>query len=427
MRQQILRYLVLCSIASFGLLVNSTALAQNVEMEPNDSCLTAQDFGSISLPFLLNGELLESDGPDGSESEVDFYRFTSTSDTELLVELKGDMSGSGTLNDPFLGWFDSDCELQQINDDYNGLNSRLFLTVPANDVFIVAASSCCDSEFTGNGGGTGTYELRISQAPPAIGSISAQAVDAISGAPLPGEAPPFAYFTLAECDDDDCSAIFFGDNADSEGRVSFTSGSDGEPLRVGTYEVVAYADDYEMASSGPFTVNAGENFDVGTLLLNPPPISISDIEPCDTIPSYGGVCRYRAKINNNLPERLRGMSWSLVDAYGIGSTQNFTLFEATARGRADIVAIRNLFFIRAFDSDVVEFRFTVPASVADGAAFCTRLLVGLYPNPLLNTVQEGFLFCVEKNAEGYEVMSEQAARKLDNTARAKQRNTWDKP
>ena len=426
MRQKILRYLGLCILTSIGLLVNSPALVQDIESEPNDTCLTAQDFGAITLPFLLNGELLGSEGLDGLESEVDFYRFTSTSDTELVVELKGDTSGSGTLNDPYLGWFDSDCVLQEINDDYNGLNSRLFLNISANEVFILAASSCCDGEFIGSGGSTGSYELSIDQAPPSIGSISAQAVDAISGAPLSGEEPPYAYFTLATCEDNDCSMVFFGNNADSEGRVTFTSNHNDDPLRVGTYEVVAYAEDYEMASSGPFLVSAGEHFDVGTLLLNPPPISISDIEACGTIPSYGGVCRYSAKVNNNLPERLRGMVWSLVDAYGLGLTQNFTSFEATSRGRTDVVAIRRPFYIRAFDDETAEFRFTVPPSVADGAVFCTRLFVGLYPNPLLNPVQESFLFCVEKNTDGFELMSKQATRKLDNTAQAKRRNEWEK-
>ena len=426
MRQPISRYLALCMIASFGLLVNSSALAQNVEIEPNDSCQTAQDFGSLTLPFVLNGELRGRDGPDGLQSEVDFYRFTSATDTELVVALKGDTSDSSTLSDPFLGWFDSNCELQEANDDYFGLNSRLFLNVSANEVFTLAASSCCDFEFNGSASGTGSYKLSIDEAPPVIGSISAQAVDAISGAPLSGEAPAYAYFTLAVCEDDDCSTVIYGNSADSEGRVSFASNFNGAPLRVGTYEVAAYAQDYEMASSGPFLVSAGEDFEVDTLLLNPPPISISDFEPCDAIPAYGGICRYRAKLTNNLPERLRGLSWSLVDAYNLGSTRDNTTFEATSRGRINNVAIRKHFNIKAFEDKTVEFLFTVPASVADGAVFCTRLFAGLYPNPLFDPVQESFLFCIQKNADGFEMMNEQAVQKLDNTAQAKRRNAWEK-
>ena len=155
--------------------------------------------------FLLNGELVGSEGPDGVVSEVDFYRFTATPGSELVVEQKGQTSDSGTLEDPFLGWFNSGCDLQDINDDHSSLDSRLFLIVPSDGVIIIAASSCCDGEFNGSGDGIGSYELGIDFAPPSIGSISAQAIDALTGAPLAGGEPPFAYFLLAICDGDDCS------------------------------------------------------------------------------------------------------------------------------------------------------------------------------------------------------------------------------
>ena len=59
--------------------------------------------------------------------------------------------------------------------------------------------------------------MSIDVAPPVIGSISALALDALSGAPLAGDAPPYAYLLLAVCIDRDCLRIIYGQDADSDG------------------------------------------------------------------------------------------------------------------------------------------------------------------------------------------------------------------
>lgn len=401
--------LVILTVAALGYFSSPIANAQSMETEPNNSCDTAQKVGSVTLPFLLPGTLDES-----VDSDVDFYRFSADSGHELFVEQKGESTGAGSLGDPFLGWFDSNCVLQATSDDYRSLDSRLLVTVPTDGVFVVAASSFFDGDFNGSGSSRGSYELSIDVAPPRIGSISAQAMDALAGVPLVGDAPPYANFELAECMDDDCSYIVNGGAADSDGRVSFVSDSNGDPLRVGTYQVMAYASDFEMSSSDPFFVDQDEHFDLGQLFLNPPPISVSDIAPCETLPSSGGTCRYRVQINNNTSEPVRGLVWSLVDGYGLGTKLDYTTFEATAsHGRSNRLAVRRSFRARALDGNVVEFKFTVPESTSDGAEFCTRLFVGLHPHPLFNPVTDNFLFCVAKNSDGFELMSIKESEKLN--------------
>lgn len=407
--------------AGLGIFSHSAVYAQAFEVEPNNQCEAAQDLGAIALPFLLSGELADNGSSSNFESEIDFYQFTVAAGSQLIVEQKGSDTNSGTLGDPYMGWFNSACELQQINDDFLSLNSRLVVNAPADGVIIIAASSFDDPELTGSGFGIGSYELSIENAPPAIGSISAQAVDAISGTPLDGNFEPFAFFSLFLCDGDDCSSTILSRNADSDGRVTFTTNEQfSEPLLVGTYEVRVFATDFEMASSGPFFVGEGVNFDLGALPLDPPRINVSNVEPCDTLPAEGGTCQYRVQVNNNADRRAGGIIWSVVDAFNLGTEFDFTTFEATSRDTANRFVARRAFGLDGFDSDTIEFQFTVPSSINNGAQFCTNLFVGVHPNPLFNLARNDFLFCIEKNAGGgFENMSVQAARKLISTAEAK--------
>src|SRR5262245_55563428 len=136
------------------------ASVQGPDVEPNSTCPTAQNFGAIALPFTLEGSLDGSTVPGGGD--VDFVRFTGTPNTSVRVDLEGQATGKGTLGDPFLGLFDSGCNLIAINDD-NGstLNSRLTVTIPSDGVFIMAVSRCCDFSF--DQGGSGTYQLTIQE------------------------------------------------------------------------------------------------------------------------------------------------------------------------------------------------------------------------------------------------------------------------
>ena len=138
--------------------VSLLASVQGPDLEPNNTCPTAQDFGAIALPFTLDGSLDGSPLPGGGD--VDFVRFTGTPNTAVRVDLEGQATGKGTLGDPFLGFFDSGCNLIAVNDD-NGstLNSRLVVTIPTDGVFIMAVTRCCDGSF--DQGGNGTYQLNI--------------------------------------------------------------------------------------------------------------------------------------------------------------------------------------------------------------------------------------------------------------------------
>jgi Tol biopolymer transport system component len=138
---------------------SALSLANGPEIEPNDACVTPQDLGAVTLPFTLDASLDGSPLPTG---DVDFFRFSGTPNTALRVDLEGQATGKGTLGDPFLGFFDSGCNLIAFDDDAgDGLNSRLAITIPGDGVLILAVTRCCDFGF--DQGGTGSYQLNIQE------------------------------------------------------------------------------------------------------------------------------------------------------------------------------------------------------------------------------------------------------------------------
>ncbi len=138
---------------------SSPESAQGKKEEPNDTCPTAHDLGAVTLPFTLNSSL---DGTPFPNGDVDFFRFEGTPNTVVRVDLEGQSTGKGTLGDPFLGFFDSGCNLITANDNGgDGLNARLAITIPADGVFVLAVTQCCDGGF--NQGGNGSYQLTIQE------------------------------------------------------------------------------------------------------------------------------------------------------------------------------------------------------------------------------------------------------------------------
>jgi hypothetical protein len=370
--------------------------AQNTEVEPNHPCPTAQDFGAVVLPFTLDGSLDSiPENPD-----VDFFRFTGTPGSIVRVDLEGQATGKGTLADPLLGFFDTGCNLIVSNDDSGGtLNSRLVLTVPADGIFILAATVCCDSSFTG--GGVGTYQLTIAPSA-AIGSISGRVVDAVTGDPLPGDTDPFAFVQLLRCEDVGC----FGVNAqpvDTEGRFQLNRDLSGQPLEVGTYQVVAFANQYQQGQTDPFGVAEDEDRHVGDVPLQPFPVQFSNIVPCENLPLEGERCRYSVRVTNRLATRLDGEAWSLVQGFGIGSFTDFTNFQ-----------VKNLqpLRLKSQGSRDVRFEFRVPSKVLDDASICTSVFVGQRPGAFFDTVGTAFLFCITKGTSGFLVIPEKEAQQM---------------
>ena len=139
------------------------AVEQGTDSEPNNTCSTAQNLGSVGFPFVVNGSLDSTPPAPGDtlpRGDVDFFRFTAAPGAVVTIDLEGQSTGKGTLYDPLLGAFDSGCGLLATADTGGvGLNARLKLTIPSDSVVVLAVTACCDYGFTE--GGIGSYQLTI--------------------------------------------------------------------------------------------------------------------------------------------------------------------------------------------------------------------------------------------------------------------------
>lgn len=263
------RYALLLVLALAG----APALAQTVETGSNDTCFSPQNLGAAALPITISGSLdTPPDSPD-----VDYYRITGTPGQRVVIDQRGSASGGGTLQDPYLGVFNSACGLVWYADDdptvANRLDARIEFQVPSDGVFVVAASSAYDWDFTGAGGGSGSYTLSVRKLPVAK-AISGRLVNSKTGAPLSG----FAGVSLIRCSADGFCFTTVGTAYTQDGSFRFEPGTESmypwEPvLRAGIYRLVVYPPyGYLNVETPSFTVSEGEDLNLGNVQVRPIPV-----------------------------------------------------------------------------------------------------------------------------------------------------------
>jgi len=475
-------------VPALSLLVFSAlAAAQVADTEPNNTCQTAQDVEG-GLPIVVLGSLdSEPESPD-----VDFFRFAGAPGEAVQIDLEGAQTGMGTLTDPFLGFFNSACELQAISDDFGGtLNSRLNITVPDDGIFIMGASQCCDSEFLGGGFGSytltvatpalidsitgtvvdegtslpladvyaeldgcnaydcwtwvasqftgpdgsfifetdaiggplpaGSYAIRLQTngyndafvgpfdvaedealdlgAVPMtrieyIGTVTGRVVDAVSGAPLPGNSPPFAVVELQRCENGGCSLLWY-QPPDEQGYFRFDG--PGFFLTPGFYWVVATAEDYSVAESNIVFIGDGEDVDFGNFSLMPSPIGFADITGCEILP-MGGTCDFSVQITNRGPGRYHGEAWATARYLSLDPPYRATRFQIGRMG-ADNPNPQPVNLSQGRQT-VLTFRLEVPATAAEGCNVCVTANVGRDPSPQFDAAGERLLFCAAVQPDG---------------------------
>lgn len=258
---------ILILFAALGIaLAGAPARAQTAEVEPNSTCLAAQDLGA--LPAAVAGSL---DTPP-STPDVDYYRITATPGEMIQIEHRGAASGNGTLYDPFLGVFSSACGYLAYNDDgFGELDSRVEVKVPADGVVIIAATSTWDWDFTGNGNWAGTYELTVGRLAVAQG-LGGRVVNAVTGAAIEN-----AVVWLNVCDaSSECWQYAGYDFTGPDGSFRFEPGNFtlyDNILRAGEYRLIVDAgDSYVIHEGSRFQLLEGQDLDVGDVGVQPIPV-----------------------------------------------------------------------------------------------------------------------------------------------------------
>jgi hypothetical protein len=252
-----------CLPVVFSLLA-SNGFPQATEVEPNEPCLLAQDLGPISLPYMVSGALdaLDVDG------DVDFYRLLGTPNSGVQVDMEGQESGAGTLREPYLGLFDSNCRLL-VSDSAGPYGTRSYTVIPSDGTLLIAATGCCDPGFHGVVGVGGTYRVMVR--PIALArSIRGRVVDALSSDPLGGNDYPYARAELYRCTGSSCDSAA-SQSPSSDGVFVFEGGELSEPLFAGEYRIRFIAQNYEEAETPRFTIADSEERELADFPLRPLP------------------------------------------------------------------------------------------------------------------------------------------------------------
>lgn len=400
----VLRVIRIAACLAAGAFLSSPAFAeQYVETEPNDPCQNPQIIGMPpDWPSSVVGELSPRIDPE-QPGDVDFYLFEAGEGMRLRAGLRGAAAPPLTLGDPFLGLFDADCNLIDFNDDYLDLSSRLEFDVPSGGVFILAASGCCDAGFNGDHFQEGTYRLRISVPPEPVPAITGRIVDAVSGEPLPGNAPPYSFVELVRCTPAGCVTGINSQVPDEFGVFRFEADFRDNQLDPGQYLVRAWAGDYQPAEIGPFDAVSGEVADLGDVGLQPPPFRFADIVACADIPAGGGRCRYTVDIRNNTAEDIQGLGWSIVSTFGGTSGLGFSIFQADHVQPVQLAAL---------SGRTMRFSFDVPAGVAEGTVMCADGWFSDRATEFFGTLRGEPLFCITKQQGTFGVMKPKEAAAL---------------
>ncbi len=129
------------SVGSYTLETTSVAYTDDVGDDAENATALAQGdtfSGSIGVAW-----------------DVDWFSVSLTEGENYAFDLRGDPSGSGTLADPYLEFYDSEGNLIDGNDDSETLDSHLVVTAGETGTYYVAAYSYS--------GAPGTYELSFDE------------------------------------------------------------------------------------------------------------------------------------------------------------------------------------------------------------------------------------------------------------------------
>lgn len=270
---RLIRFVLVLFIALGMSLIGAPAQAQTVEVEPNTTCVSAQNLGAAALPVSVTGSLdTPPDTPD-----IDYYRITATPGDLIAIDERGETSGNGTLFDPFLGVFSSSCGLLGYDDDGGGAagggyrDARVEITVPADGVLVIAASGLGDWEFAGYGYYSGSYKLTVSKVTTALG-IGGRIVNANTGAPVQS-----ALVYLMTCSDNgECSQYAGYTYSAVDGSFRFEPGNWSlydDILRTGEYRLMVHSGMSFLPYEGtPFQLLEGQDLDLGNVGLQPVPV-----------------------------------------------------------------------------------------------------------------------------------------------------------
>ena len=319
--------------------LNLAQAQTNKEVEPNDTCKTAQDFSKSSLPFKVSG-YAEYEPQIGNN---DFYKLSGTPGELLEIYMQADFV-------PYVALANSQCvDLDQAAGGY------LVFKVPGDGGFVVDAGSYYFRD-------SGNYTLSV-KAVGRIDSIKGRVFDTVTRRPL-----TFAGHTLVRlfrCKNKQCFSLAGEKEVDGQGNFSFSEKKDGFPLGAGRYQLVAFSEQYKVGLSQEFTVAKGQAKQMN-VAMESYPVRLA-VVPCNNVPSTGGTCKFSVTVKNPQAKKLTANLWSLVEAFNMNALGQSTRFS--------LQAPKAISLLKGAEQ-TLEFSFNIPHGVRDGAQIFVTTYVG---------------------------------------------------
>jgi hypothetical protein len=231
-----------------------------------------------------------------------------------------------------------------------------------------------------------------------VASISGRLVDEITGTPLAGNEAPFAQVELRFCQAWGCFTREY-QQAGADGTFRF-EGTTYYPLQPGTYQLYAYADQYQVTYSETFAVEDDQHFSFGDFRVKSMPARVNLVQSCGSVPAEGGTCSFSMRVTNGSPTRLAGQAWGVVQGSWTGSPAQQTTFEVGSPRSLNLAPGQSV---------VLPFSFDVPGSVSNGAYICVQGFAAQRPHEF-NTLGTHHLFCLSKGYGAFNQVPEHQKR-----------------
>lgn len=279
------------------------AHAEVAEVEPNNTCDTAQAVGSYADTPVVDGEIASAD--------VDYYTVTTSPDQWYEVEVNAAGSGAGTLDHPLLGEMDSTCTAT-VTEDSTGTGTDSLVLMKGDDTgsatFAVAGYG--DWFYKGAPTSTGTYVLTAHA--PTHSWVVGLVTDGNTGEPVSIDLD--ASIAIYSCTSDSSSSCTKKVNwwyTDDSGNyqiplIDLTEGYYRFRLTAsGSKYETTYSDVMELGpDSGMVTLN-------WTLEPVPVDVSIDDIVPCSKTSSKG-ICKFSYVLSNPTSSDMTVQVWGFA-------------------------------------------------------------------------------------------------------------------
>jgi len=290
-------------LALLAIAATPLAHAEVAEVEPNNTCDTAQAVGSYADTPVVDAEIADSD--------VDYFTVTTASDQWYEVEVNAAGSSAGTLDHPLLGEMDSTCSSTATSDSTGtGTDSLVLLKGDDTGSKTFAVAGYGDWFYGGSPTSTGTYVFTAHA--PTHSWVVGLVTDGNTGEPVSIDLD--ASVAIYSCTSDESSSCtkkldWFYTDDDGNYQVSLNSLTDGyyrfRLTASGSSYQTTYSDVMELGpDSGMVTLN-------WTLQPVPVDVTIDNIVPCSKT-SNKGTCKFTYDISNPTSSEKTVQVWGFA-------------------------------------------------------------------------------------------------------------------